>query len=297
MSYALHLLVVTGIYGLLALSLDLSVGLTALVSISHGVLFGVGAYIAANALRSGLSAAPVLLLAGAAGAALGITMALTLRRLGGDYFAVASFALQAAGTAVFFNLERLTGGATGLQGYGALSVAGRQIVGGAGTLALTTVALVAIALVKRALWRSPVGRLCATLREDEVAVMALGHDPARLRIALFAIGAGFASVAGALHASYLGFLNPAPFGVEAAIAILACVILGGAGSTTGPLLGAATFILLPEVLRFVGLPASQAANLRAILFGSALVLAMIFLPRGMLGRTTIGQNRGPRASS
>jgi branched-chain amino acid transport system permease protein len=289
MSYVLHLFVVTAIYSLLALSLDLSVGLTALVAISHGALFGIGAYVAANGLAAGIDGFSVLLIAGAAGTCTGLALALTLRRLGGDYFAIASFALQAAATAAFFNLERLTGGATGLQGYGALTVFGRQIVGGAWILGLVLAVLALLAFIKNALWRSPFGRLCATLREDEVAVVALGHDPVRLRVALFSIGAAFAAVAGAFHAAYLGFVNPAPFGVEAAIAVLSCVILGGPGSTAGPVLGATIFVLLPELLRFVGLPASQAANLRAVVFGAALLLAMIFLPHGVLGRTTVGQ--------
>lgn len=289
MSYAEHLLVVVAIYALLASSLDLATGLTALVAVSHGALFGLGAYVAANALATGLDGLSVLFLASMAGVGVGWAMSLTLRRLGGDFFAVASFALQAAATGAFFNLEGFTGGATGLQGYGVLTAFGCEVAGPSWTLGLTAAALILLAALKSALWRSPVGRLCAVLREDEVAFIALGHDPAKLRVRLFAISAGFAALAGALHATYLGFVNPAPFGVETAIAILACVILGGAGSTVGPILGAALFVLVPELLRFVGLPASQAANLRAIAFGVALVAAMIFQPRGLLGRTSVGQ--------
>jgi branched-chain amino acid transport system permease protein len=289
MSYGLHLLAVIAIYCLLALSLDLSLGLTGLVAISQGALFGIGAYVTANALAAGLDGFTTLALAAVAGLGAGSLLALTLRRLGGDFFAVASFALQAAATAAFFNLEPVTGGATGLQGFGGLSFFGRQVTGAGSILGLTVVLIAVLSLLKTALRDSPFGRLCATLREDEVAVVALGHDPAHLRLVLFTAGSAFAGLAGALYASYIGFLNPAPFGVDTAIGILACVILGGAGSTVGPIAGAATFILLPEVLRFVGLPASQAANLRAVSFGLALILTMVFLPRGILGRIAVGQ--------
>jgi branched-chain amino acid transport system permease protein len=291
MSYGLHLLVITTIYCLLALSLDLSVGLTGLVAISHGALFGIGAYVAANGLAAGLDGFSTLLLASASGLGAGLLLALTLRRLGGDFFAVASFALQAAATAAFFNLDDLTGGASGLQGFGRLRFFGHEAASDGWILGLSLLAIGVLSLMKTALRESPAGRIFATLQEDEISVIALGYDPARLRVVLFAAGAGFAALAGALYAAYIGFLNPIPFGVDPAIGILACVVLGGAGTTVGPVVGACIFILLPELLRFVGLPASQAANVRAILFGVALILAMVFFPSGLLGRVAVGRGR------
>lgn len=280
MSYLLHLTALVSIYGLLALSLEVSVGLTALVSVLHAALFGVGAYTAAHLLLAGHDAPAVLLAAALAALCAGVGVAFLLRRIGGDYFAVATFVLQAAALEAFVNLETFTGGASGLAGFGGLEVLGFPFSSSGWTVAVSLVFIAVLAALRATLGRAPFGRVCAALREDEAAVTMLGHDPSRLRLATFGVGAAFAGIAGALYAGYVGFLSPVSFGVEPAIAILACVILGGAAGTVGPVIGAAVYITLPEALRFLGLPSGAAANLQAIFFGAALVLAMIWVPRG-----------------
>lgn len=274
MTYALHLAILVGIYGLLALSLHLTVGLLGLVSICQAAFFGIGAYVAAQAGAAGLDGGLVIAAAAVGGLLPGMATSLLLTRLGGDYFAIASFTVQAIVLAAFVNLRPITGGPSGLDSIPRLSFAGMSLTGWGAYLALVWGFVVVVVLASRAMRHSPAGRVCAMLRQDEVAVVALGFNPVRFRVALFATGSAIAAVAGALYATYMSFINPTPFAIGPAIMVLSCVILGGVGSELGAVLGASVFVLLPEVLRFVGLPAAAAANIRQILFGIALIVVM-----------------------
>ncbi len=93
-----------------------------------------------------------------------------------------------------------------------------------------------------------------------------------------------AATAGSLYAHYLTYIDPRSFTVTESILVISMVIIGGAGSPWGPLVGAVTLVSLPEALRFVGLPDSVAANVRQILYGSLLVLIMMLRPQGLVGR-------------
>ena len=295
MTYALHLLVLLGIYSLLALSLHLTVRLVGLVSICQAAFFGVGAYAAARATALDLDGSLVLAIAAGAGLLAGLALSVLLARLGGDFFAIASFTIQAIALAAFVNLRGLTGGPSGLDSIPRLSFVGFVFNGWASYLVLVWGLTALVALASWAIRRSPAGRICTMLRQDELAVVALGINPFRYRLGLFAAGSAIASTSGALYATYMSFINPAPFAIGPAIMVLSCVILGGAGAEVGAIIGAAVFVLLPEILRFIGLPSSMAGNLRQILFGLALIAVMVRSGRGFSfgGRA----NKGSRANA
>jgi branched-chain amino acid transport system permease protein len=122
------------------------------------------------------------------------------------------------------------------------------------------------------------------IREDEVFAQAAGKNVAAYKVLIFVIGAGMAAIAGVMYAYYISFIDPTSFTVMESIFILSIVIIGGAGSLWGPVIGAVVLVLLPELLRFIGLPISVAANVRQILYGGLLVAFMMWRPHGFLGK-------------
>jgi branched-chain amino acid transport system permease protein len=139
-------------------------------------------------------------------------------------------------------------------------------------------------LVVYLLASSPFGRVLLAIREDEVFAKAHGKNTLYFKVMVFAISAALAAAAGSFYAHYITFIDPTSFTVMESILIISMVIIGGAGSLWGPLVGAFVLVTLPEVLRFVGLPSASAANLRQIIYGTLLIIMMMFRPRGLMGK-------------
>mgnify|MGYP001617159018 FL=1 len=121
------------------------------------------------------------------------------------------------------------------------------------------------------------------IREDEQAIQVFGYNTLKYKLGVFVIGAVFASVAGALFASYITFIDPSTFTLTESIFILAIIILGGLSNNKGAVLGAVCLILLPEILRFVGFPSDIAAQMRQVVYGLILILLMLYRPQGLVG--------------
>ena len=130
---------------------------------------------------------------------------------------------------------------------------------------------------------APFGRLVRAVRDDEVAAAALGKNTPQVKLLSFVLGASTAAVPGVMFAGYLRYIDPTSFTLMEAIFILSIVVIGGAGSFWGPILGAAFLVLLPEMLRFLQLPDAIAANCRQVIYGVLLVLLMRYRPQGFLG--------------
>jgi branched-chain amino acid transport system permease protein len=164
---------------------------------------------------------------------------------------------------VFINAE-LTGGALGLSGIptkgGLISIYG--------SLALALAAFVFVA-------RSKIGRAMEAMREDELAAGALGVDLPAYKLGALVVSAMLAGLAGALNAHVSSFISPGDYGFDAAVTILSFALLGGIGSPFGPVLGAVILTLLPEVLR-------PLADYKTVVNGAIIVVAVIFMPRGLL---------------
>ena len=288
MSYAVHLLIVCSVFGLLSLSLNLSCGLLGLVPLWQAGLFGLGAYGTGLLLSNmAVDGSVALLICTGFGLAAGVVAGYSLLKLRGDYFALASFALQLILSATYVNARSITGGPVGMGGYGSLRMCGGE-VGPGMSIVLLVAANVALALVAWRTLRSPAGRMLAAMRQDDNFAVVAGANPNHYRLWASGLGGAAAAFAGALYANYLTFVNPSLFSVDESIGVVACVVLGGAGSPIGPVAGTLVFVLIPETLRFAGIPTAQAANLRQILFGVGLVLLMRFRPEGLLGGTRVG---------
>ena len=284
MDYAIQILSLISIYALLAVSLNLIAGHAGILNLAHAAFFGLGAY--AYALTSsqwGLSFSWAL---GSGGLVAGLVAALVswpLTRFRGDSVALATFAFQILTVSVIMNLTGVTGGPTGLPGVPQPQLPSFLPWNLAFLLLVFAFAVLAWLLVEY-LGNSPFGRVLHALREDEVATAAKGKSCSAYKATIFIIGSLTAGLAGGLYAAYMMFIDPSSFDIGESIFLLSAVIIGGSGSRWGPWAGISLLIVMPEALRFSGIPANVAANLRQVIYGIALVALMLLRPHGLAGR-------------
>ena len=291
MDYFLHILILICIYIILASSLNLISGYTGLLSISHAAFYGIGAYVAAlmslrlesNFLLNILCA---IIISGIFGAIVGFPSL----RIRDDYFVIATFAFQIITFSILNNLTSFTGGPMGLPGIPQPVLFGLKISSHEQFLLLVGFFTVCVFLICRRIVISPFGRVLKTIREDEVFAAASGKNVAFYKVMIFVIGAGMAAIAGSMYAYYISFIDPTSFTVMESIFIISIVIIGGAGSLWGPVVGAIVLVALPEVLRFLGMPSSIAANMRQIIYGALLVVFMMWRPQGFMGEYSFTQD-------
>lgn len=285
MEYLLHILVIAGIYIILTLSLNLVVGYTGLAALGHAAFSAIGAYTSSLlALNYGVS--PWLgLLCGACFAALiGVVIGFPSLRLKGDYLAIATFGMGVIVYSIAKNWVLLTRGPMGLPGIPGFTLFGMKLTSTWSYLILVIIfVLFTVVIIKRVV-NSPFGRILRGIREDEIATQSLGKDVNKYKILVFIIGAFFAGIAGSLYAHYITFIDPSSFTVMESITILLMVVFGGMGSIKGSFVGAMALVILPEILRFLGLPSSIAAPLRQMIYGLLLVLLMLKRPQGIMGK-------------
>lgn len=290
MDYLLHILILASIYTILAVSLDLLAGQTGLLSIAQAAFCGIGAYISAlMAVRCGLGFMAGVLAGMLFAAFVSFAVSLPSLRLHDDYFVIATFGFQMILFSIFNNWMDLTRGPLGIPGIPQPVILGWHVTSHTDFCLLSSVfAAVAFSVVWR-LSSSPFGRVLHAIREDEVLAKSIGKNTLWFKVTAFAVSAALAASAGSLYAHYITYIDPTSFTVMESILVISMVIIGGAGSTWGPLIGAAVLVTLPEALRFIGLPSSVAANLRQIFYGALLVIMMMFRPRGLVGRYGFGR--------
>jgi len=284
MDYLFHIAIMADIYVLLVLAANLPAGMTGLLSLCQAAFYGIGAYLAAALLLHAqlpfvLVAALVML--GAAGSSMLVSYASI--KLKGDYFVLATLAFQMLVFTVLYNWVPVTRGPYGISGIPTVQLLGFPINGVHAWCALATACAIAAALLFRHLKNSPFGRLARAVRDDEPAVSALARNPVRVKFQAFFISAAFSALAGLLYAAYIGYIDPTSFTLDESIFILCALFIGGVGNTAGPVAGAVFVVVLPEALRFVGLPDALAANLRQIIYGLLLILVLWVRPQGLCG--------------
>ena len=291
MDLLLHLCVMTLIYIIFAMSLNLEVGYTGLFNFGHVAFFGIGAYTSAlltlHKVPFELSLLSSLTMAGL----WGLLLSLPSLRLRGDYFGIATLGFGEIIRMIFQNEVWLTKGPMGLPGISKpilfsyrFSSLIQYFVLALGFATLTF-------LILRIILRSPFGRVLKAIREDESAAEALGKNVFGFRAKSFVIGSLLAGLAGTLWAHYTTFISPGDFTLLETILVLLMVVLGGQGTEWGPIIGAFVLIFFQESLRFLRLPAEWTrylAPLQQMIFGGLLILLMVFRPEGLIrekGRT------------
>lgn len=285
MDYLFHLTTLTAIYVVLVISIDLLAGHSGLLSLSHAAFYGLGAYTSALLVTVQHVPFTVGVVTGMTLAAfVSLVVSLPSLRLPDDYFVIATFGFQMIIFSVLNNWIDLTRGPLGIFGIPKPVIFGWRVDTHWQFLVL---AAILAAFAYFIVWRitsSPFGRVLHAIREDEVVAQSMGKNTLYFKMTAFAASAALAAMAGSLYAHYITYIDPTSFTVMESILIISMVIIGGAGSLWGPLVGAVVLVTLPEALRFVGLPSSVAANLRQIIYGSLLVVMILFRPRGLVGK-------------
>lgn len=284
MEYLLHILILIGIYSILSMSLNLLVGYTGILSIAHAAFYGVGAYVAAlMALRLDSPFMLNLFLAIIATAVFGAVVGIPSLRIKDDYFVIATFAFQIITFSILNNLVNFTGGPLGLPNI-LQPVLFNYVISSHLEYLILVMLLVSLTYwICNRIVSSPFGRMLKAIREDEIFAQAMGKNVSENKIKIFMVGASLASIAGVIYATYITYIDPTSFTVMESIFIISIVIIGGAANLKGSIVGAAVLVALPELLRFVGLPNSVAANIRQILYGGLLIVFMLWRPQGFIG--------------
>ena len=289
MNYAFHLLIMIEIYTILALSLNLVVGYTGLLSLSHAAFYGLGAYASTLLMMYfGLNFFPSLAIAVLITAIFSLCIAYSSLKLRGDYFAISSFAFQVIIFGILYNWVGLTRGPYGIAGIPRPCLFGCKVDTLPEFFIFTTIITGLVIYFKYSLYKSPFCTILKAIREEEQAVISMGKNVVRFKILAFVISSGVAAIAGGLYAGYITYIDPTSFTLDESIFILAIVLIGGAGNFKGPIVGVLFMLLIPEILRFVGLPDSIAHNLRQIIYALILILLARFRPWGIAGDKELG---------
>lgn len=289
MEYIFHILIMLNIYVMLVLSANLTIGMANLLTMCQAAFYGIGAYIGTFFLMQFnlpfvVIALVVMLLTGL----FSWLVSYASVRLKGDYFVIATMGFQLIVYTILYNWTDVTRGPYGIPGIPGIKLLGLfELSGVYAYFALSLVVAAIVVLVLYRLVKSPFGRTLNAIRADETMVQALGRDTVAFKAWAFFISAAVAGLAGVIYASYVSYIDPTSFTLDESIFILSALFIGGIGNIKGPILGALFVVLLPELLRFVGLPDSVAANLRQIIYGLALILVMYFRPQGLWGKTIL----------
>jgi branched-chain amino acid transport system permease protein len=294
--YLCHLAVLIGIYAILAYALNLVTGSGGLLSFCQAAFYGIGAYTSAllqigtpgrpapDLLFTAAVPFPVAVLGAAVLAGLaGLAVGRVALRFRGDSFVFATLGIQMIVSLVLVNWERLGRGPYGLAGLPRPRLLTWE-VDAPWEFALLVGAADAVLLpLMFALDSSPFGLSLKALRDDERGAESLGIPGSRRYLAALVISAVYAGVAGSLYASYVTYIDPSSFTLRESIFQVSLLLLGGSGNRRGPFLGVVVMILLPEVLRGVGVSDATASQVREILYGLTLIVLMRSRPQGLAG--------------
>lgn len=289
MEYVFHIIIMLNIYIMLVLSANLTIGMANLLTMCQAAFYGIGAYIGTYFLMQfNLPFVVIALLVMAISGAFSFLVSFASVRLKDDYFVIATMGFQLIIYTILYNWTEVTHGPYGIAGIPGIKLFGQYEASGTyGYLILSLIVMAIVVWLFHHLVTSPFGRVLNAIRADETTTEAMGRNTLKFKSLAFFLSAAIAGLAGIIYASYVSYIDPTSFTLDESIFIISALFIGGIGNTKGPILGALFVVLLPELLRFVGLPDAIAANLRQIIYGLALVLVMYFRPQGILGKTLL----------
>src|SRR5512137_1844243 len=246
-------------------------------SLGHAAFLGIGAYASTLiAAKSGMSPFVTIFIGAAVAAFIGVLIGLTCVRLKEWFLAMVTFGFAIiVQTLTVSVLAPLTGSWDGIPSSRLVSpsIAGYQLIEYYIILGITVATIVVIWYIMK----SRVGLAFLAIRENELEARAAGIDPVRYRLLAFALSAYLAGVAGALQIHHIGYLTPEIYGVDNSFWPVTYVILGGLGTLAGPVVGTVVLTIIWEGLKATGITFG-----RYVIIGIILILAIIFLPRGLV---------------
>jgi len=276
-AYSLNLLMQASTYAIAVFGLTIVLGYTGQINLAQAAFFGIGAYCVALgtttlALPFWIALAMGVVLAGVAGAALGLT---TLR-LGGHYLAMVTISFQTILSLVLTNWIPVTRGPDGISGIKRPWVFGYELTDSGVYLALCIAALWIVGFFVWRLGHVKLGRQMQAVRDNELAAGVVGVDTFRTKVTAFTLSSVLGGFGGGLFASGFSYISPDQFSFAESVVFLTMALLGGVRTPFGTALGTALLILLPEWLRFLKV-------VYLAVYGAAVILIMVFMPEGIWG--------------
>ncbi|CAM3778745.1 branched-chain amino acid ABC transporter permease [Bordetella tumulicola] len=274
------------IYMLLAGGLSLQYGFTGLINFGHVGFFAIGAYTSALLAMQGVPILICMVAATAFAAVFAFPLGMIALRLRGDYLAIVTLGFSESVRMMLQKEEWLTHGVHGIPGIPRLFGNGPS----ADLWILATLVIVNIIVFAgiKGIIKSPFGRVIGAIRDNEVAVRALGKDPARFKTRSLAIGAALAGLAGAFQAHYLTFISPEQFVPLITFYVWMAIIMGGVNRLSGVVVGTVMLVGFLEGSRFLreifpGVSEVQLSSVRFWIIGMALICTMLYRPEGLFG--------------
>lgn len=285
MEYIINLGILFCIYGVLALSLNMVVGMTGLLSLGHAAFYGIGAYATAIVMTNfGINFFVSLGLGALINIIVAYFVGRILSRFSGGYYAIVSAGLATIVYSLLLNCTGITNGPLGIFGIPKPVIFGLPIESNGEFLIMSLVILAIVWSLYIYIDKSSYGRALKAIRQDEELATVMGYPVTRFKNVIFLSSGVIAGVAGGLFASYITFIDPSTFQMHESIFLFTIIIIGGLASSLGSIVGALFLLSLPEILRFIGLPYETAAQLQQIIYGLALILIMVYKPRGLFGK-------------
>lgn len=284
--YLIHVGTIAGLYVLMALGLNITVGYAGLFDFGYAAYYAIGAYCAAIlSVSLGWSFWLTMPAAVATAALGGVLVAMPALRVRGHYLALVTLGFGQIVYLLAINLKPLTGGVDGISGIpspriGAFAFLSSVSVGGfrlpyqVNFYYLVALAALLLFVFSQRIVVSRQGRALASMLDDEVAAACSGIDVVRYKVAALASGASFGGLAGAIYAHMVGYIDPQNFPFFESVVLLCMVIMGGAGNPVGVVVGAVLLTFIPEKLRVF-------QDYRMLLFGLSLVFLMLYRPAGL----------------
>ncbi|WP_285399855.1 branched-chain amino acid ABC transporter permease [Lysinibacillus sp. fls2-241-R2A-57] len=283
--YVFTLLILIGIYCIITIGLSLLIGYAGQISIGHAAFVGIGAYVS-GVLTVKYSVSPWI--------AMGIGMVATfiiayligmqVLKLKGHILALATIAINVIVYILLVGLSDYTGGAGGLVGIPNLSLLGLDLGNQVNFYFFVWSIVFVVILFSTNIIRSSVGRILRSIHDSEIGTETLGVNVTKYKVAIFALSAVYASLAGSLYAHYINFIAPPTFYISFSILLLVMVMVGGVHSIWGAIIGTASIMFLNEVIRFVGHTYFNInGEVEIVVYGLIIILVMIFMPKGLVG--------------
>lgn len=275
--YTVFLLSLLAVYALVSLGLNLLMGYTGQIAAGHAGFLAIGAYFTAivSANLEWLPCFVTLFLAGIFSGIIGYLLGIPILRLKGFYIAMATLAFGVVISEIILQWSSMTGGDDGFS-VPTARIAGFVFDSDYKLFYLIIPITAIMTLLAKNLVNGYIGRAFIALRESEIAAQTIGIDLAKYKTIAFAISAFYTGVAGGLFAYLITFLSPDAFTIELSIDFIAMIVIGGMGSILGSIIGAIILTGMQQVL--AGL-----LDLQILIFGLALIVFMIFMPRGIIG--------------
>ena len=267
--YIYRICVISVLYAILAMSLNLIAGVAGQISLGHIAFYGIGAYTSALlCVNFGISVWLSILAAFVVSMFFGLLIAIPTLKLSGGYLAILTMSFAEIIRLILLNWTSVTRGPMGILNIPKPQLFGYTIKSSAAFLYLVLIIAIIVYLALNNLIKSKFGRNLKALRDDEISSESMGIDVYRHKVVAFVISTGIAGIAGALYASYMEFIDPSSFISDESTVILSMVVLGGMGNMNGSIVAAVLLTVLPEALR-------SFSNYRMLVYGVVLVVMML----------------------